>query len=90
MPSLSGIDAEHGPDMLLIGLGPPHEGADGSAPHGPICPVQPILDHRAERLQLVGDELERARLLGGILDCRGLSIQRADALLRPAHTSTTT
>jgi hypothetical protein len=76
--------------MLFIDLDPPHEGADDVAPHSPICPVQPILGHRAEPLQLARDELERASLLGGILECRGLSLELADALPRPAYTSTTT
>ena len=59
-----GADTEHDPDVLIVDLDPPHQGADEVALGGPIRLAQPIADHGCEDLQLADDELQRARLVG--------------------------
>ena len=76
----SGIDTEHDPDVLAIDLDPPHEGADDVTPRVPIRILQPIPDQGGKHLQLANDELQRAGLLGRILQRCSFCLKLGDAL----------
>jgi hypothetical protein len=74
-----GADTKHDPDVLIIDLDPPHQGEDEVALGGPIRLAQPIADHGCEDLQLTDDELQRARLLGGVAECGNFGLELGDA-----------
>lgn len=75
-----GINAEHDSDLLVTDFDPPHKTTDDVALYDPIRPVQPILDHRGEHLQLPDDALEGVGLLGGFLQRRRFGLEFSDAL----------
>ncbi len=74
-----GADAEHDPDVLVVDLDPPHQGEDEVTLGRPICLVQPVADQGRECFQLADDELQRMRLLGGVLKRCGIGFELGDA-----------
>lgn len=74
-----GADAEHDPDVLVVDLDPPHQDEDEVTLGRPIRLVQPVADQGRECLQLANDELQRMRLLGGVLERCGVGLELGDA-----------
>ena len=74
-----GTDAEHDPDVLVVDLDPPHQGENEVTLGRPIRLVQPVADQDRECLQLTDDELQRMRLLGGVLKRCGVGFELGDA-----------
>ena len=78
--SWSRIDTENDPDVLIIDLDPPHEGANKVALGGPVRLVQPITDQACEGLQLADDEVQRARLFDRVAKCGSFGVELGNAL----------